>query len=226
MISPEEFGPPNYRGGDATAPRRDGAGNPIDENGSHICGRKVRNRQGGWCGKGPGSGVPGSPCRAHGGGAPQVKRANQRKLVEGDLRKILVRKYGRNEPVTDPLTELQLHAGRVKAWSEFLEDKLTVLRSSSQWNTEQVNGIAQLLESSMKEVRQTLKDIAQLNIDERLIAIEQGKVDMLFRAISAALEAAGITNPAHVQRAMGAAAAQLRVMKSEKEPVTGRKVLA
>lgn len=198
-----------------TPPLTDSAGHPIKENGSSICGRVVKNRGGGWCEKGPALGVPGMPCRSHGGAAPQVKAAAQRNLLAGELRSMLER-HGRDMPVTDPLTALQEHAGKVRAWMDFLEERISALRHSSQWDTEQIRGEVELFVRAQKEVRETLVDMGRLKIDDRLIAIEEGKIQMLFDALKAGLVAGGVTGPGPTQAAFAAAGKHLRVIKGGK----------
>src|SRR3954454_9834966 len=97
-------------------------------------------------------------CRKHGGGAPQVRAAAARNLMQGELRSLL-QKHGRDIPITDPLTALQEHAGKVRAWMDFLEDRIGALRHSSQWDTEQVRGEVQLFTDAQSQVRQTLVDM-------------------------------------------------------------------
>jgi hypothetical protein len=159
--------------------------------------------------------VAGFPCKVHGGGAPQVKAAVQRALVAGELRSLLER-HGRDVPITDPLTALQEHAGKVRAWFDFLEDRVSALRHSSQWDTEQIRGEVELFTRAQETVGKILVDMAKLKIDERLVAIEEGKVQMLFEALKAGLIAAGITGPGPTQAAFAAAGKRLRLVQGGK----------
>lgn len=154
-------------------------------------------------------------CRNHGGSAPQVKAAAARNVLEGTIQARLRKMMSAATPVTDPLSALQQHAGKVQQWMQFLEDQVEELRHDSQWSTEQINGVVELYTRAMSETRQTLKDIASLKIDERLIAIEQGKVQMLFDALKAGLVAGGITGPGPTQAAFSAAERRLRVVREE-----------
>jgi hypothetical protein len=160
-------------------------------------------------------------CRYHGGKAPQVKAAIARNLMQGELRSLL-QKHGRDIPITDPLTALQEHAGKVRAWMDFLEDRIGALRHSSQWDTEQVRGEVQLFTDAQSQVRQTLVDMGKLKIDERLIAIEEGKVAMLWEALKAGLAAGGVTGPGPTQAAFAAAAGKLRVIAGGKADDQGQ----
>lgn len=160
-------------------------------------------------------GVPGKPCSVHGGNAPQVRNDAKRQIMQGELRALLAR-HGRDVPITDPLTALQEHAGKVRAWMDFLEERITALRHGSQWDTEQIRGEVQLFTDAQAQVRQTLVDMGRLKIDERLIAIEQGKVEMLWEALKAGLVAAGVTGPGPTQAAFAAAGKRLRVIQGGK----------
>lgn len=162
----------------------------------------------------------GTICKFHGGSAPQVRAAANRNIMQGELRALLQR-HGRDVPITDPLTALQEHAGKVRAWMDFLEERITALRHGSQWDTEQIRGEVQLFTDAQAQVRQTLVDMGRLKIDERLIAIEQGKVEMLWEALKAGLVAGGVTGPGPTQAAFAAAGKRLRVIqggRSEIEP--------
>lgn len=152
-------------------------------------------------------------CRVHGGSARQVRQAAAEVVLKSDLQKALQRRMRQAVPVTDPLSALQAHAGEVQQWYGFLKDQIEELRHSSQWNTEQINGVAELFTRAMSETRQTLKDIAALKIDERLIAIEEGKVAMMQKALLAGLAAAGVKGPA-AQQALTVMVKELRVAKS------------
>lgn len=157
----------------------------------------------------------GTVCKSHGGGAPQVRAAAARNLAEGELRALLARRYGRDVPILNPLVELQAQAGRVRAWSEFLEDQISQLRHNSQWDTEQVNGIAQLFENSIKELRGYLVDMARLKIDERLAAIDEMTATMVLDAMKAGFASAGVTGVAQ-SNAIAVTGRQLRLVKGGK----------
>lgn len=182
---------------------------PLDSEPRERCSAKSK-RSGKRCGKWPIQGA--KVCEMHGGKAPQVKRVASERLLEGDLRKALER-HGRDTPVTDPLTALQEHAGKVRSWFDYLEERVSSLRHSSQWDTEQIRGEVELFTRAQETVGKILVDMAKLKIDERLIAIEEGKVAMLFEALKAGLVAGGITGPGPTQAAFAAAGKRLRLIQ-------------
>lgn len=196
-----------------TPPRRDAGGNPIKENGRPVCGRAVKNRGGGWCEKGPAGGIAGKPCRSHGGAAPQVKAAIAREKAEEGVRKTAAMIMREATPVGDPLAALQQLAGEMTAWKDALGEQVDILKLgySSEMGTEQIRAAVQLYEKALDRLGTTLANIGRLNIDARLIAIEEGKKEMILRAIQAALTAAGVTGEAQTA-AIGVAGRELRVI--------------
>jgi hypothetical protein len=146
-----------------------------------------------------------------------VRKAAAHNVAEQAVRKTAAALLKDSGPVTDPLHQLQLLAGRVLAWEAALSDRVDMdrLRYSSDIGTEQMRAEVALLTQAMRETRETLGTIAKLNIDERLIAIEQGKADMVFRALQAGLVAVGIIGPAQTQ-AMQAAGKELRLIQGGK----------
>lgn len=158
-------------------------------------------------------------CKMHGGGAPQVKAAAARNLLAGELRKELER-LGRNEPIRDPLTALQEHAGKVRAWFDFLEEKISALRHSSQWDTEQIRGEVELFTRAQTEVRQTLVDMGKLKIDDRLVGVREMTATMVVDAMKAGFAAAGVTGVAQTE-ALKVTMRQLKIIREGQQPVMG-----
>jgi hypothetical protein len=144
-------------------------------------------------GRGPchGSAVTGSDrCRMHLGepSAPAIAAAK----LEQEAARLL---YQRDAtPVTDPLSALQKLAGRAAAWEDIIGEKVNELRSisySTEFAGEQIRGEIAVMERAMDRLGRLLVDIAKLNIEDRLAGIRQRTLDMLERALDAALEASG-----------------------------------
>lgn len=201
-----------------TPPSRDAAGYPIDGKGRYICGRVVKNRGGGWCGKYASGGLPGKPCRFHGGAAPQVKAAVAREGAEIEVRKTAAMIMKGSTPIGDPLTALQQLAGEMQAWKDALGEQVDIMKLgySSEMGTEQIRAAVQLYERALDRLSSTLTAIGRLNIDERLIAIQAGQKEMILRALQAGLAAAGVTGGA-ATAALGVAGKQLRVIAGGKD---------
>ena len=197
----------------STPPLRDANGHPTMENGRSVCGRVVKNRGGGWCERGPAGGIPGKPCRSHGGASPQVKNAIAREKAEGEVRKTAAMIMKSSTPITDPLTALQELVGEMAAWKEAVAEQVDILKLgySSEVGTEQIRAAVQLYERALDRLGANLAAIAKLNIDERLVAIQAGQKEMILRAIQAALASAGVNGPA-ATAAIAVAGQQLRVL--------------
>lgn len=181
--------------------------------GRAYCGRNVKSRPGGKCLNGPVGGVPGKPCVMHGGKAPQVMAAAAREKAEEGVRKTAAMIMREATPVGDPLAALQQLAGEMTAWKDALGGQVDILKLgySSEMGTEQIRAAVQLYEKALDRLGTTLANIGRLNIDARLIAIEEGKKEMILRAIQAALTAAGVTGEAQTA-AIGVAGRELRVI--------------
>lgn len=107
-------------------------------------------------------------CDTHGGSTPQVKAAASVRVTEGKLRE----KVGRLkvEPVTHPMRDLQMLAGKAKAWMEVCEEhiaELEKLRYSTEGG-EQIRGEVVLFERALEACRKVLVDQVRLGIDDRL----------------------------------------------------------
>lgn len=169
-------------------------------------------RTGKRCGQWPRRGT--TVCNAHGARAPQVRAKAAANVAQEEVRMTAAALMKDVVPVNDPLEQLQMLAGRVLAWEEALRERVSMdrLRYTSGLGTEQIRAEVQLLTAALRESREVLATIAKLNIDERLIAIEKGKADMVFRALQAGLVAVGVTGPAQTA-ALQAAGKELRLIK-------------
>ena len=144
-------------------------------------------------GRGPchGAAVTGSDsCRMHLGeaAAPVIAEAKLQEQAERLL-------YQRDAPpVTDPLSALQRLAGRAAAWEDIIGEKVNEMRSirySTEEGGEQLRAEIAVMERAMDRLGRLLVDIAKLNIEERLAGIRKQTLDMMERALDAALEASG-----------------------------------
>lgn len=179
-------------------------------------------------------GPDGAPvCRYHGGGAPQVKVAAQRRGVDAELERMATLV---GTPVGNPLTELSRVAGRSRAWMEMLEERVQALLDAQDGDGrcphcgedledaagslryrggagEQIRGEVQLYERAMDRLGRLLADIGRLKIDERLAAITSKQADAVIAALEAGLNAAGVREPAQRTAAKSAASRELRLVR-------------
>lgn len=168
-----------------------------DEDDVPRCGAKNRQHTGyctlpaGWGTQHQGFGR----CRKHGGNTPtQVKQVTEVKLKAeaNDLLKSL----GEAKPIENPLRKLQELAGEAERWKNALQVMVgdlqaTALRYSTE--TEQIDGRVVLYERALDRVAKILIDIAKLNLDERIVRIEERQGALIAQVLLAALKAAGVS---------------------------------
>lgn len=142
-------------------------------------------------------------CAKHGGRAPQNVRAAERRLAEEAVM-TQARKMLRSieiEPVDNPLQELAHHAGEVRALRDYLRgevNRLDALRYQGA-SGEQIRGELAAYQSALRDTTNVLALYAKLNIDQRLVQIEEAKADIVIKAIEAALAYAGVTGQKAVE---------------------------
>jgi hypothetical protein len=139
------------------------------------------SRGGAQCGKYPQHGQ--RVCEFHGGAAPQNRAKARERLAERDMRKAL----GKLNivPVDNPILELSRLAGEVKAWKELCAAHVAELQTMrySTDGGEAIRGEIQLFERAMDRCLMVLGTIAKLNIDERLVRINEKQVSEFVAAL-------------------------------------------
>lgn len=121
----------------------------------------------------------GTVCATHGGTTPVVRAAAQRRLIEAEADAMISRMdIG---PVENPLLELKKLAGRVLAWERLFEEKR---QSISEWryksdSGEQLRAEVAVVERAMDRCANVLVAIAKLNLDERLVQLEESKAALV-----------------------------------------------
>lgn len=181
------------------------AQNPVGHGGAR-CSARLRQSDGN-CRKEAGWGTDhlgeGS-CRLHGGSTPTVSRGAKLRQAEREGAELLARL---NVPaVTDPLSELAKLAGQVIAWRDSMADqvnKLTTLGYENDKTGEQLRTDVALFERAMDRCINVLGTIARLKIDERLVRIEQQRVDLVADALAATLTDLGLDPDARQQATAG-----------------------
>jgi hypothetical protein len=160
---------------------------------SRHCGAKKRQGEGhctrpaGWGTPHPGYG----PCKLHGGSSLDTMGV----VVEAEARELFGQIVPKIEPVDNPLAAFAAFAGRVMAWMELMDkllDSLRVVGYESEYAGTQVQAAVQLYERAMDRANAVLSSYARLHIDERLTRIEQGKVDLISKAVAEAIRDVGL----------------------------------
>jgi hypothetical protein len=171
-----------------------------------LCGRPKRQSEGN-CGRPAGWGTDHAgrgPCKLHGGSAPQVTRTAKQALVEFHATRQLANLDV--APVTDPLTELAKLAGQVIAWRDILAEQvnqLTSIRYEAETGGEQLRSEIAVFERAMDRCINVLGTIGRLKIDERLVRIEQQRVDLVVDALQGTLQDIGLDPDARAQAVTG-----------------------
>lgn len=132
----------------------------------------------------------GNCCRMHVGekSAPVVAEAKLNKQAARELARI------GTEPVSNAFEQLAVVAGEAVAWKNAMAEKvndLLEMRYEDAKGAEQLRSEIVVWERALDRCVTTLAAMAKLNIDDRLAGIRQQTLDMLERALDAALESSG-----------------------------------
>lgn len=153
-------------------------------------------------------------CRFHGGAAPQVRAKAQLRLVEGEVRELFGKIAPEAIPVDNPLQAYATFAGRVMAWLDLMDDKLSELKDSVErdaFGGEQIRATVVLYERAMDRANTVLASYARLGIDERLAKLSELQSKTVLRAIEAVIQQLGAT-PEQATQARSVAARHLRAV--------------
>lgn len=172
------------------------------------------NRSGERCGRAP---IPGGTvCRVHGGAAPAVKAAAERRLALQQAESHVannVRARGRLN-LRGVYEELLTTATMAVQWRDALQervDSLTALRyvSAEGAGSEQIRAEVTLLERSLDRVAKMLEAIARLDLDTRVSTLDAQTGDLVALALARALDTAEVDG-AQRDRVEAALAGELR----------------
>lgn len=165
-----------------------------------------RCRQGEGCTQVAKAGTEPPACKAHGANLGSVTSQHAAaRIVEGrqaDRLVIILAEHGEKflhpDPIGNPLAELLELAAEIKAFKEVMRQVTAYLvsreriRSAHDKVGEQLRAEVMLYERAMERLAKILIDISKLGIEARLAGVEDDQVELIDRALTAALTAAGL----------------------------------
>ncbi|MCX5209806.1 hypothetical protein OG689_10970 [Kitasatospora sp. NBC_00240] len=176
----------------------------------NYCGAQKRQGEpGDTCRRPAGWGTPhagNGRCKLHGGSTVAHRKQAERIRVDGEIRDVLAKLDV--APIANPLTALSRVAGQIVAWQEALAPLVNALgddvRYEGATGAEQLRAEVVMYERAMDRSGKILADIARLDIDARLVRIEEEKARVLMDAVQAGLAAINVTGEqaAKVKRVM------------------------
>jgi len=139
-------------------------------------------------------------CQKHGGNAPQVIAATQRRKVEASAMKLLgVEGY---EPIIDPYTALANVAGEIVKLKDVLLERveeMDTLRSFGGETGEQIDVVFAAYERAVDRAEKILTNMARLDLEDRIAKlrarINSDVAATIVGAMNAALDVADVQGP-------------------------------
>ena len=130
----------------------------------------------------------GEVCPSHGGRAPQVKAAAERRhaaqALEADARAVLA--FEAVEPITDPVLELAELAAEVRATVRALGQRVNALqdpRYVSPLGTEQTRAELTLLGQYQDRLARMLTALGQFDLDDRRVRITEAQAAVVVHVL-------------------------------------------
>lgn len=144
----------------------------------------------------------GTVCSSHGGRAPAVRAAADRRLAERAAEVQAVKAVETLTSTRAPMTirdvyrELLDVSGLVVAWKDVLRDRVDVLSeytASTVLGGEQIRGEVLLFERAMDRALKVLEAVARLDLDTRLTSLTERDGELLTGVVRLAMATAELT---------------------------------
>lgn len=157
---------------------------------------KAKNRAGEPCGRPPI--VGGTVCASHGGSAPAVRKAAERRVALARATAEVEARATARGPLTvaEVYREMLVTAGSAVAWRDVLQERVAVLSDYGSTNTlgsEQVLTDVVLYERALDRTMRALELIARLDLDTRLLNIGNAMGAEVVRIFTAGLDSLELT---------------------------------
>lgn len=134
-------------------------------------------------------------CKWHGGNSPRARAAEARRGAEREAQRALA---DLDAPaVADPLTALSEIAGQVVAFKDAMADRvnaLNTIRYEDAKGAEQLRAEVAVFERALDRCERFLTAMAKLNIEERLVALDERRAELVAGALGATLAELGLTD--------------------------------
>ena len=156
-----------------------------------LCGGRLRRGEGtcrqpaGWGTDHVGVGY----CKLHGGATRTHSVWAKRRLVEQEARELMEKYAPAAAPVEDPLNELLAVAGEIRAFKDFLGERVAEMRAE-EWRfgdakgTEQLRAEIALYERALDRTARVLGDLARLGIEERQVRLAERQGSLLVTVLN------------------------------------------
>lgn len=140
----------------------------------------------------------GRVCASHGGRAPAVRAAADRRLAEQEATQEVARLTDARGPLTlpDVYREMLTTAGDAVAWQRVLRERVESLdgySSATGMGGDQIRADVVLFERAMDRTAKVLELVARLDLDTRLTHISAQQGEQVARVLRVGLDAAGLS---------------------------------
>jgi len=156
---------------------------------------RARTRAGGQCRRPAGWGtdhVGAGPCKLHCGSTPSVSQSYRDQLVAQEARSTLER-LGIPERLGNPVEELLAIGAEARAWLGVLRARVSELDEldiNDKIGRQQERALVALYERALDRTSRVLTDLVRLDLDSRLVRLQENQVAMMFEALNQALNQA------------------------------------
>lgn len=136
-----------------------------------------------------------SVCHKHGGRAKHIRDAADVRTTEQHIGRLLAEHMARD--VTNPLAALLEITAEVVRWKDFLAARLatlTTMRFTDERGTEQLRSEIVLYERALDRCGRFLLDVAKLNIEERLLRMQEREAALIGEVLRGVLTDLGLSS--------------------------------